>query len=447
MDRPSGLSPKASVPSVLRSVATERSVNPVPRKVREFYAKYTEITGKRSWVYVLVSIWVVGWAIAHLCFVTYVLWNTMLFLSYYVANYEFGFVRRGLVGEFIRILPNKQYFTGAYVILFASIAVWLVALMWLCLSTGARSERRIMLALTVPVLPFSFTYAVYNPHPELFAMTALLAFSMSLTRVSTPRLRMILSAVYGIAIAVLALIHEAIPLLFALGAILAILVLARDATHAVQRICVALAVVPGIVVVVLVAEFGRRDVGARLCAKVPHGMVDDPWAAIANKPQKALDYVLESGKSKSDYHDWICRNLTPTMDVDLTAAIRSVSHYGFAFLSESLILGLLIFTVTIGLIRFLSGVPIIAFLKEIRGDLILPVLGLALLIPLFVAAVDWSRWWILISFDVAIVYILYAITRPEIEQPPSRRTVFVFACFVMVLAVIPTGTTNNVGTY
>jgi hypothetical protein len=374
----------------------------------------------------------------------------MLFLSYYVVNYDFGFVRRGLAGEFIRIFPDKQYFTGAYVILFASIAVWLVALVWLCLSClskGARCERRIMLALTIPALPFSFTYAVYNPHPELFGMTALLAFSMSLTRVSTPRSRMILAATYGLAIAVLALIHEAIPLVFALGAILAILVLAGDATPAMRRICAALAVGPGIFVVLLIATLGRRDVGAQLCDRVPHGMVEYPWAAITNKPQKALDYVLSSGQSKSDYHDWVCRNLTPTIDADLLAAVHSVSQIGFSFLFGSLILGLLLFAITIWLISFLSGVAISAFLQKIRGDLMLPGLGLALLVPLFVVAVDWSRWWILISFDVAIVYILYAITRPEIEQPPSRRTLLVFVCFVMVLAVIPTGTTNNLGTY
>ena len=43
--------------------------------------------------------------------------------------------------------------------------------------------------------------------------------------------------------------------------------------------------------------------------------------------------------------------------------------------------------------------------------------------------------------------ILYAIARPEIEQAPTRRQILVFMCAILVLAVIPTGSTNNVGTY
>jgi hypothetical protein len=77
----------------------------------------------------------------------------------------------------------------------------------------------------------------------------------------------------------------------------------------------------------------------------------------------------------------------------------------------------------------------------------MPALASVLLVLLFIVAVDWTRWWTLISFDVSIVYILYAITRPEIEQPPTRRQALVFVCVVLVLAVIPTGCVNNVGTY
>jgi hypothetical protein len=172
--------------------------------------------------------------------VTSVFSNAVLFLSYYVVNYRFGFVRRGLAGELISLFPDKQYFTAAYLVLWASITVWLVALMWLSVSTGARSERRITLALVVPVVPFAFSYAAYNPHPELFGMTILLAFCISLTRTGAPRSRMILAGAYGMATAVLALIHEAIPFEFALGAILAIIVLAKDATRSAQRIYAAL---------------------------------------------------------------------------------------------------------------------------------------------------------------------------------------------------------------
>jgi hypothetical protein len=303
-----------------------------------------------------------------------------------------------------------------------------------------------MLALVVPVLPFAFSYAVYSPHPELFGMTALLAFGVFLTRVRTPRSRMILSALYGITIAVLALMHEAIPLEFAFGATLAIIVLSKDATRRAQRICTVLAVGPGIVVVLLVAALGRRDVGSQLCTRIPHGMVDRLWPPYAT-PQYILDYILGRVERRSDYHDWMCANLTPMIDVDVPTALKLVVNWGFVSLFCAFILGLLYFVGSTSMIRYCSGVPVSAFLNEFRNNLVSPVLALALAIPLFVTAVDWTRWWVLITFDVGIVYILYAIYRPEIEQTPSRRNVLVFVWVVILLAVIPTGAANNVGTY
>ncbi len=446
MDHGSAFPLKAPAPPDLLDVAPGYRTNLALRQLRSIYAKYAEITGTRTRVYILVSAWLVLWTIAHLYIVTTVFSNAVLFLSYYVVNYRFGFVRRGLAGELIRMFPDKQYFTAAYLVLWASITVWLAALMWLSVSTGARSERGIMLALLVPVLPFAFSYAAYNPHPELFGMTILLAFCIALTRTGTPRGRMILAGVYGMATAVLALIHEAIPLEFALGAILAIIILAKDATQSAQRIYAALAVAPGVVAVLLIAALGRRDISGQLCSQVPHGMVEDPWA-VAASPKKATDFVLSGAQNQSDYHDWVCRNLTPAIDVDMVNAVHLVGHYGFFWLSESFMIGLLFFSGTIGLIRYFSGIPISAFVREIRANLMLPALASVLLVPLFAVAVDWTRWWTLISFDVSIVYILYAIARPEIRQVPTRRHVHVFLCAVLVLAVLPTGCINNVGTY
>jgi hypothetical protein len=437
----------ASTPENPDRVTAGSAANPSVQRIGAVGEKYAQVAGKRARVYVLVSIWLAVWAVLHLYFVVAVFSNAILFLSYYAVNYEFGFVRRGLAGEIIRIFPDADYFTAAYTVLWASIVVWLIALgalMWLIVSTGARSERRLMLALAVPVLPFAFSYAVYNPHPELLGMTALLAFSISLTRAKSPRSNMVLSALYGIAIAVLALIHEAIPLEFALGAVLAIVVLTKNATNAVKRVCTVLAVGPGIASVLLVALLGRRDVAAQLCAQIPHGMVENPWA-VSTTPQNALNYMLGRVESRSDYHDSACHNATRFFAADPTAAVQVLTHYGFFPLLGSFILGWLYFVGTTWMIRYFSGVPVRVFLNELRGKLVLPVLASALLIPLFMTAVDWTRWCIMITLDVAIVYILYAIGRPEIEQAPSRRNVLVFVRVVMTLAVIPIGAANNVG--
>jgi hypothetical protein len=412
-------------------------------------AQYPRLADKRARVYVLVSVWVVGWAIVHLFLVTAVLPNTILWLSYYAVDYSSGFVRRGLAGELIRIFPFGDYFIAARTVLWSSTVVWLIALavlIWRILFTGGRSARRMMLALVVPVLPFALSYALYSPHPELFGMTALLAFSMFLTRARTPRGRMILSAVYGVTIAALALMHEAIPLEFAFGATLAIVVLSKDATRPAQRICTALAVGPGIVFVLLVAALGRRDVGPQLCTRIPHGLVERLWPPDAT-PQYVFDYIFGRIERRTDYHDWMCEHLTPVIDVDAPTAVKLVVHWGFVPLVCAFILGLLYFVGTTCTIRYCSGVPIRAFLNEFRNNLVLPVLTLVLVVPLFVTSVDWTRWWMLITFDVAIVYVLYAIDRPEIEQTPSRRNVLLFVWVVIMLALIPTGAANNVGTY
>lgn len=413
----------------------------------EILVKYAQLADKRARVYVLVSTWLVVWGIWHVYFVEAVFPNAILWLHYYAASYEFGFVRRGLGGELIRMLTGDHFFAGAYTVLWTSITVWLIALavvVWLILSTGYRSERRIMLALLVPVLPFAFSYAIYNPHPELFGMTALVAFSIFLTRAHTSRTRVILSTLYGLTMAVLALIHEAIPLEFALGAVLAIIVLSKNATGATRRICTALAIGPGTVSVLLLAVVGRRDIADQLCAHIPHGMVENPWA-VATTPQRVLDYIFGRVESHADYHDWVCEHVTPWFNLDWITSAKLVAVVGFRALFGAFLLGLLFFVATTSMIRYVSAVPVRTFFAELRGNLALPVLASALLVPLFITAVDWTRWWVMITLDVAIVYILYAIDRPEIEQPPSRRNVQVFVCVVLVLAVIPTGSANNIG--
>jgi hypothetical protein len=208
-------------------------------------------------------------------------------------------------------------------------------------------------------------------------MTILLAFCISLTRTGAPRSRMILAGAYGMATAVLALIHEAIPFEFALGAILAIIVLAKDATRSAQRIYAALAVGPGVVAVLLIAALGRRDISGQLRSQVPHGMAADPWA-VSSTPKKAVDYLLSGGHNQSDYHDWMCENLTSAIDVDMVNPDHMVGHFGFFWLSESFIIGLLFRSVTIWLIRYFSGVPIGAFVSEIKDNLIMPGAGLGI---------------------------------------------------------------------
>lgn len=397
--------------------------------------------------YPVVIGWLAMWAAIHLYFVAFVFSNAIFWLNYYVPNYKFGFVRRGLGGEIIAWFPDSLYFPAAYTVLWTSTFVWLIALALLMrhvLSVGARSDRRIMLTLAIPVLPFALSYALYSPHPELFGMAALLTYGLCLARYQTPHATVLISGTYGSVVAVLALAHEAIPLQLALGSVLAVVIVSNHATPAAKRICTLLAVGPGLVSTMLVAALGHRNVSAKLCGQVPHGMVDNPWAATKT-PGTAFDYLLGRIESKSDFHDWVCKNTLPILDFDAKAAVQLVMGYGMVRLLGSFILGLIFFLCTVWIIRYLSGVPLNAFLSVLRGHLMLVTLSSALLIPIFATGIDWTRWWIIISADVAIAYILYASSRPEIDQVPPRKTMTVFMWLVIVLAVLPLGAANNVG--
>ena len=169
-------------------------------------------------------------------------------VSYYAVDYTFGFVRRGLAGEIVGLAPGGHYFDAAAQMRWLSTGVYvigLVAIIGFLVLRGQRSERKLMVALLIFVLPFAIPFSRYSARPDLFGAAALVAFSVALTVVRSPRPAIWLCGGYGAVIAVLTLVHEAIGLEFALGAVLAIVVLGRRLRPSVQRRGVLLAVGPG----------------------------------------------------------------------------------------------------------------------------------------------------------------------------------------------------------
>lgn len=83
MDPGSDFPSKASALAGSRHVSPGYRTNPTHRKLRAIYAKYAyaEITGTRTRVYVLVSVWLALWTIVQLYIVTSVFSNAVLFLS------------------------------------------------------------------------------------------------------------------------------------------------------------------------------------------------------------------------------------------------------------------------------------------------------------------------------------------------------------------------------
>lgn len=414
--------------------ATINGANDTPARFR----------GRR--VYALASVGLVLWS-AYIVFWMVAVFPTGIYwMSYYVANYHFGFVRRGLAGELLDLLPTAQYFTARGALMWASAAVWLAAVglfMWLIYSTGVKSERRVTLALLVPTLPFAISYALYSPRPELFAMTALLIFAIAVSRTRGSQPRLVLSALYGTSIAVLAFAHEAIPLMLALGAVLALTVLADGLSPAVRRVSILLAVGPGLLASLSVAVLGRVDNAAQLCAAVPHKMVENPYAAARVSPEYLLQYMLGRVESRADYHDWVCPNVIAYLGTNSAGGVTMVLQLGFAALLASFLFGALYFAGTLWAIGYFSGTRIPVFVDALRGQPALPVMACLLVLPVFATGFDWIRWWILITVDVAIVYILFVIERSDIERPPARKHVQVFVVTATVFALLATATSAS----
>jgi len=339
------------------------------------------------------------------------------FFAYYAVNYDQGFVRRGLGGEILGLFPADSYFTGLLILRWLVTALFgagIAAVAWAVALKFGRSERRLMLALLIPMLPLGVAHAVVLPTPDLVGEAVLAVFAVVLTSVKTRRSLLVASGIYGMATAVLTLIHEAIPFLQSLGAILAIVVLA-DRSARVQRLAVLFAVAPGLGVALAIAVLRRRDVSSQ-CPRLPHRPIE--WA---------------SGQSV-DYHDWTCRFITVT---SARTPFVGANFIGWTPFIASTIAGIVILVLTVVLIGGFSSVPFGQFRQALRGRLSLVTMAALLLLPVFATSADWTRWWVAISFDVGVVYVLYASRQPESARPATRRTRISFLIAMVLLALFP----------
>jgi hypothetical protein len=365
----------------------------------------------------------------------------MQWFSYYVVDYKLGFVRRGLAGEIVDLFPADLYFTILMTLRWLVPALFmfgLAAVAWTVAVRFGRSERRLMLALLIPVLPFGFVRAVVLPMPNLLGEAALAAFAVVIASVKKDRSILFASAAYGLTTAVLTLVHEAIPLLISLGALMAIAVLAAHSSIKIQRLSALLAVAPGLVVALAIGLLGQRDESAQ-CARLPHRAVYWPV-------KLTMSQILSGQRVYADYNDWVCHHIISLFG--LHAADANAVKF-FAELGAPLIMttmfGIVVLAVTILVISRISGVPFRRFCGVLRGRLLWVIFGALLLLPVFATAIDWVRWWVAISFDVGVVYLLYASDQPESAQPPTRRARVLFAVAIVLFALLPSGTVAHVG--
>ncbi len=361
-------------------------------------------------------------------------------ISYYVADYRFGFVRRGLAGELVGPASGESFFdnarivrwalTGSYVVGLGIVAAWVLR--------GRATERKYMLALLIFVLPFGIPFAVVSARPDLLGAVALIGLGVAMATSNGRRPALVASALFGTTIFALAFVHEASAFEFGLGAILAILVLGRELAPSIQRLCMALALVPGLLAAGAVALFARKDVSDPLCADVPHRLIDNPAGAIASF-QQLRDYLATGQRAQADYHDWVCGWYLGTYDYSVTDGMKEVLAIGAPGLLASFALGVFGIAVSIGAVSFVSKVPFRDFLSELRGQLLFPVFGLALMVPVFVTGFDWARWLMIIAFNIVVVYVLYIRGMQALDEAPTSRDRRLFVLIVVAFAVIPLG--------
>lgn len=396
----------------------------------------TVVSKERSRFYAVIGVLLAVWATAFLALAVYVI-PDVYWYSYYAVDYTVGFVRRGLAGELVGWLPGDDSFFEQRVGRWVSSGLFLIALAvlawWVAVRSG-RSERRLQLALLIAVLPFGFVFGLLQAGSTLFGGVALIGFVIALAKANSDRSVLIASAVYGGVTALATLAHEAIPFLFGLGVIVALVVLANQLGRKAQWASCALALGPGLLVALVVAVLGRHGVSAELCALVPHARVNNPLAGEPTTGQ-----LLSGFRYWDDYHDWACRNITPHYDRSFFDAIRYVGRLGAVGMIVNTLYGMGMFAITMLAIGWVSGVPLQRFGALLRRQWFAVAAGVALVVPVFMTGVDWSRWWVVIALDIGIVYILYACAQPEVDTPPTRRSLRAFVVIMIALALIPVG--------
>lgn len=402
----------------------------------------TKVNNRHQLGYVIVAVFLIAW-LANAIYNAIVYIPQIWTFAYFSVDYRLGFVRRGLAGEILDLFPADLYFAGLWTLrclLSALFVIALLAVAWTVAVKFGRSERRLMLALLIPVLPFGVVTALWSPQTELLAGAALAAFAVALVSFNESRPILFASVSYGVTNALLTLMHEAGPLLYSLGAVVAIVVLTRDSPKGVQRLGMLIAITPGLVVELAIGLLGRRGISSQLCALVPHRAFNWPAAGHLSS-----DQILKGERFYVDYHDWVCRNIIDKMDQSPADAARYVGSFGAVALISSMALGIFVLTVTMLAIRSISGVPFGRFCRALRGQLLWVTFTAMLFVPLFATSTDWTRWWVRASFDVGIVYLLYASSQTETGLPCTWRSRVLFVVEITLFALFPMGGIVNVG--
>ncbi len=318
----------------------------------------------------------------------------------WLVTYEFGFVRRGLGGELLRLASGGHPDVGATVLARSTFLIAGLCFLGLALALARRGGWHAILGLAIAAAPVAISPFALQTHPDLFGFVPLTVVLLAVRAVGRRRDLMLLAA--GVLSGVLVLQHES-PLLIQVPWMLLAVAASTQAESLWHRIrLVALVAVPAAVGGVVVLGWGRAT-----------------HAQIAALQATSTDQETLRGMSY----------LGDTLSDSLGRVAELLPYLG-----GSVALGVLYVGVQVVLLRWC--VP----RWPVRGDGLTRVGAVGILIGLVVllaTAFEWTRWFQMEALSGLMVLGYAALKRTEATTWTRQQTTFRALVLVAVGYLLP----------
>jgi hypothetical protein len=313
--------------------------------------------------------------------------------TYWVANYDHGFVRRGLTGTLLQVIAGRRTETsilvaGWVVVSLATASLILVVELLLRRATTVSC----ILALLVASSPFTIDSAFTRRGPDQLAIPLLVLLGVGL--VHRPKWKLRLCGAAGVLFATLVFFHEGVVLEFLPFALVMVVLVARwgkdrwrTAETGRALACVAL---PSLAAGVVVLAYGRPSVAQILSLRQD--------AASAGLAPDAVNY----------FH----LNLRQSLDI--------MANYPRGPLTRSMAIGIsYAVAYAVALRRWAGRNPALDAWRASPFGPIVVTGTLAAVVVLFATGHDWLRWWATLGGALLIVV---SVTELACEAPSSSSS-------------------------
>ncbi|MEY2448934.1 MAG: hypothetical protein QOH79_2410 [Acidimicrobiaceae bacterium] len=297
--------------------------------------------------------------------------------SYWVVDYDHGFVRRGLLGAMLRAISGSPTDRTLVVATCVLAGLGVVALMCVAeVLIRAGSPRSCALAILLVSSPFGVDYVVFQRRPDQLGLVMLVALGMGLRRFREQSFRLCL--VVGVCFAVLMFAHEGILFEALPFAMLLVVVVARDAGEGggnpVMSSVLALAV-PAVAAGVFIAIFGTASSQTVAALKASAN-------GVPLGPTNALDYLDDS----------------------VGTSLRLVADQSRGTQLACIVVGTVLAAVHLSWLRAADVVARVrlraAAIAVRRAVIVIAVSAVAIL---FAVGIDWMRWFACVGCALLVV--------------------------------------------